>query len=79
MPIYEYVCSRCENGFEHLARTVNEAPPACPECGAKGAHKQFSTFAPAVAASPAGRACNDCSAGPTCPSAGRGCPSARGL
>ncbi len=76
MPIYEYVCRRCEKGFEHLARSIREAPPVCPDCGAGDTQKQFSTFAPAMAATAASAACNDCSAGPTCPSAGRGCPGA---
>jgi putative FmdB family regulatory protein len=49
MPIYEYVCRECGHQFEHLARRLNEAAPACPECGTKRPVKQFSTFAAAVA------------------------------
>jgi putative FmdB family regulatory protein len=44
MPIYEYVCMRCENHFEELVRVGDDAPP-CPGCGATKVSKQFSVFA----------------------------------
>ena len=72
MPIYEYTCHVCTAGFEHLARSAADAPPPCPRCGANEPLKQFSTFAPSVAAA-AGAACNDCRVSPSCPSAGKGC------
>jgi putative FmdB family regulatory protein len=43
MPIYEYVCMQCESHFEELVR--NGETPACPDCGATKAKKQFSVFA----------------------------------
>ena len=43
MPIYEYVCMRCESHFEELVR-ADEEPP-CPDCGATKVAKQFSVFA----------------------------------
>ena len=32
MPIYEYVCMKCESHFEELVRGDEE--PSCPDCGA---------------------------------------------
>ena len=49
MPIYEYACKKCGHAFEHLHRTLNEAPPKCPSCGASRPAKQLSTFSTAVA------------------------------
>jgi len=43
MPIYEYVCMRCEHNFEELVRH-DETPP-CPDCGSEKAKRQFSVFA----------------------------------
>lgn len=43
MPIYEYVCMRCESHFEELVR--GEQTPPCPECGSIKATRQFSVFA----------------------------------
>jgi putative FmdB family regulatory protein len=72
MPIYEYVCSACGVGFEHLARTMDAPVPPCPKCGDGKVTKQFSTFSASVAAD----AGDSCSLG-RCPSgscAGGGCP-----
>jgi len=47
MPIYEFLCGECGAGFEELC-TLAEAESCrveCPECGAKKAEKQMSTFA----------------------------------
>ena len=33
MPIYEYACRACGHDFEHWHASMNEAAPACPECG----------------------------------------------
>jgi putative FmdB family regulatory protein len=43
MPIYEYVCMRCESHFEELIR--NGETPACPDCGGTKVQKQLSVFA----------------------------------
>ncbi len=66
MPMYEYKCTKCENLFEHLARSMSEAAPKCPECGGK-TEKQFSTFNASGGSSDAG-ACptGTCPTG-TCP------------
>lgn len=49
MPIYEYRCRSCGREFEHLARTRDEKPPACPACGKAGPEKLFSAFSPMAA------------------------------
>ena len=43
MPIYEYVCMRCEEHFEELVR--NGEAVNCPECESTNVEKQFSVFA----------------------------------
>ena len=35
MPIYEYVCKRCEAGFEAFQRRMDAPKPKCPSCGRK--------------------------------------------
>jgi putative FmdB family regulatory protein len=42
MPMYEYVCMKCEAHFEELVR--GEMQVACPECGAAHVARQLSTF-----------------------------------
>jgi putative FmdB family regulatory protein len=44
MPIYEYVCMRCEHHFEELVRA--DETPACPECAADNVTRKFSAVAP---------------------------------
>ncbi|HWJ44042.1 MAG TPA: zinc ribbon domain-containing protein [Gaiellaceae bacterium] len=43
MPMYEYVCMRCEEHFEELVRGDEEV--SCPQCGATNVARQLSTFA----------------------------------
>ncbi len=43
MPIYEYVCMKCESHFEELVR--NGETPSCPDCGGSKVQQQFSVFA----------------------------------
>ena len=43
MPIYEYVCERCDHGFETLVR--GSAEPACPRCDARELRRRLSPFA----------------------------------
>jgi putative FmdB family regulatory protein len=43
MPIYEYQCSSCKEGFEKLV--FGSSPEVvCPKCGAKEAQKRLSRF-----------------------------------
>src|SRR5256885_11965841 len=43
MPMYEYVCMKCEEHFEELVRGDEEV--ACPRCNATNVARQLSTFA----------------------------------
>jgi putative FmdB family regulatory protein len=64
MPIYEYVCARCDHRFETLVRA--STVPECPACHGTELQKQFSVFAvstrdssgPAALPSPCGT-CGD--------------------
>jgi putative FmdB family regulatory protein len=48
MPIYEYLCDRCERTVEVLVRSISEQPQ-CPDCGGDQLHKEWSLPAsPAV-------------------------------
>ena len=42
MPIYEYVCEKCNNCFEHLASSASAPDPRCPKCNAKKVKKLMS-------------------------------------
>ena len=44
MPIYEYVCMKCEAHFEELVK-YGETAAACPDCGAADVRRQLSVFA----------------------------------
>lgn len=53
MPIYEYVCKECKQGFETLVRGATV--PACPSCKSTSLEKQLSVFtkgAPALTSTP---------------------------
>jgi putative FmdB family regulatory protein len=43
VPIYEYVCMRCESHFEELVRGAEQV--ACPDCAATDVSRQVSSFA----------------------------------
>ena len=50
MPLYEFVCDKCEKDFELLVRSVKwEGQAACPHCGSKKLQKKLSVFASSVA------------------------------
>jgi putative FmdB family regulatory protein len=62
MPLYEFVCTKCEKDFESLARSSNwEGSVACPHCGSKKLTKKLSVFAAqgggSTASTPAPQAC----------------------
>ena len=46
MPIFEYVCRKCEHRFEKLVYGRQE--PECPACHGRKLEKQLSVFAPSV-------------------------------
>ena len=62
MPIFEYVCKECRNGFEALIFGKQKAE--CPKCHSKNLEPQLSVFAVSAkgsSASPsAGSACGSC-------------------
>lgn len=46
MPIFEYVCRKCEHRFEKIVYGGRE--PECPACRSRKLEKQLSVFAPSV-------------------------------
>jgi putative FmdB family regulatory protein len=42
MPIYEYVCEKCDHCFEFLVFTAKGSPPNCPQCDHKKVKKLMS-------------------------------------
>jgi putative FmdB family regulatory protein len=63
MPLYEFICTKCEKDFESLVRSVLwEGAVACPHCGSKKLTKKLSVFAaqggsPSSSSAPTGQAC----------------------
>jgi putative FmdB family regulatory protein len=61
MPLYEFVCEKCEKDFELLVRSAHwEGKAGCPHCGSKKLTKKFSVFASQAAgtsAAPPAAAC----------------------
>ncbi|HOE65396.1 MAG TPA: zinc ribbon domain-containing protein [Candidatus Hydrogenedentes bacterium] len=70
MPLFTYVCQKCDAVSEALIRS--DETPACPRCGSTRMIKQPSAFAPM---SGSGRSMDPapCGAGSCCGSEG-GCP-----
>jgi putative FmdB family regulatory protein len=45
MPIYEYRCEECGEGFEMFVRSASrQAEPKCPRCGSRRVKKSVSLF-----------------------------------
>jgi len=45
MPIYEYMCNKCNESFSLLQRVgITESDTVCPKCGSKEVRKKFSIF-----------------------------------
>jgi len=66
MPIYEFICKKCNSSFEHLVRSSD--PPVCPQCGATGEYLEKQLSVPAAHSrgdSLLTRAC-DSPVGPSC-------------
>ena len=66
MPIYEYVCARCQARFERLVRRSGE-DVACPSCASESVDRQLSVFAALSSpAAPSFEGCGAeaCAAGP---------------
>ncbi len=46
MPIFEFVCSQCDQNFEELLRSQSAVQDVtCPNCGSSEISKKISTFA----------------------------------
>ncbi|MBL02824.1 MAG: hypothetical protein CL486_04775 [Acidobacteria bacterium] len=61
MPIYEYICRKCDARSEILQRMgVGSRGLECPSCGHKSLKKQFSTFAGTSSVGAASRDINNC-------------------
>ena len=65
MPIYEYVCKKCDHAFELLL--MGNAKAKCPQCESKSLEKQLSVFAateqeitPTMERSPDAPPCGSC-------------------
>jgi putative FmdB family regulatory protein len=62
MPIYEYVCKKCDHSFEAIVQ--GSSKPECPSCGSRNLEKQLSVFAVTAGNSGAGarvpEACRSC-------------------
>ncbi len=46
MPVFEYVCNQCDNGFEEMipyGQQSEEYGLRCPECGSKDVRKVINT------------------------------------
>ncbi|HEY6307877.1 MAG TPA: zinc ribbon domain-containing protein [Candidatus Angelobacter sp.] len=43
MPIFEYVCQKCEHRFEAIV--LGSKSPKCPKCESKSLNQQLSRFA----------------------------------
>ena len=64
MPLFRYICNRCQNDFEVLQSRFDEAV-RCPECGSDDNSRQASRIGGIRNSGPAG-----CAARRECPSAG---------
>jgi len=50
MPIFEFICTDCNEPFEELVRSANSVDEVvCPTCGSVHINKMISTFASKVA------------------------------
>ncbi len=68
MPIYEFICERCELRFEELVRSGDK--PRCPECATGDVRRLLSAFAvhsssPGLGGGGASKSCSTC-AGSSC-------------
>jgi putative FmdB family regulatory protein len=72
MPVYEYICSKCNSEFEQMRPiSQSEQPANCPKCH-QPARRKISTFAalsatlggvPKTIAGTGGHSCSSCSSG----------------
>lgn len=73
MPIYEFVCRKCEADFEELVRSSAEKV-VCPKCGSKRVARAMSTFSSSSGGKyrhSSGDSCGSCAKG-SCSGCGHG-------
>ncbi|NLF49729.1 MAG: zinc ribbon domain-containing protein [Leptolinea sp.] len=52
MPLYEYICQKCDNQFEkRVSFSEADEEQECPVCGSKHSRKKISLFASKVSGS----------------------------
>jgi len=44
MPIYEFICKKCNKKFETLVKIGKEKEVSCPNCGSSNLEKLLSSF-----------------------------------
>lgn len=55
MPIYEYICLKCNEAFTVLRLSTAEEAVTCPRCGSREVNKKMSVFGCSVpSGSPSG-------------------------
>ncbi len=76
MPLYEFVCQKCQYQFEELVLSASKAGGVkCPECNGS-VKKQLSVFAAHtnVGSGPCGNSAKACQMAPDGDCSGGGCP-----
>ncbi|MDD5307633.1 MAG: zinc ribbon domain-containing protein [Deltaproteobacteria bacterium] len=66
MPIFEFICSACDEEFEEIVSSAKEKVP-CPKCGGRKVKRKPSAFAIKTSGrfvSSRGGSCSGCSPGP---------------
>jgi putative FmdB family regulatory protein len=48
MPLYDYVCKKCNSVFEVDKKMSSPGPATCPKCGSEGPERHFGDTAPSV-------------------------------
>jgi len=62
MPLYEYVCQKCERRFDVLVRN-KRSKTACPSCKSKKSERLFSIFSTGSQSTTNGAQAKSCGAG----------------
>lgn len=52
MPIYEYLCRKCNVIYQFFVKSAGSPRPACPKCGARDLERVMSTFSTSRKGSP---------------------------
>ena len=63
MPIFEYICQKCEHHFEALVYSKEDAKAQCPKCHSTKLAPQLSVFVvstKSAASAPAAGPCGSC-------------------